>query len=89
MSREYAIMKAGYGPAAPEGNLRAGNDEFWIDKARMWSLPVLNARLRRCGNCNSYMIERADGLIGFCMQYEFTCSALRTCNTWVPGGPQL
>lgn len=87
--KEYAIRNAGYGPETPTGSLRRGNERFWVDKARRWNLPVLNARMRRCGNCNSFVLQNQDGSVGWCTQYEFNCSAMRTCNTWVPGGPQL
>lgn len=89
MSKDYAIQYAGYGPEAPSGSLRRGNSGFWTDKARRWGLPVLNARMRRCGNCNSFVIQTPDGNVGWCQQYDFNCSALRTCDTWVPGGPKL
>ena len=92
-NRQRTYAQFGYGPQDPN-NPPPG---FWEEKAKRWSLPVLNASLRRCGNCSVYDISRdmqacggasADGSIGYCHGHNFTCSALRTCNTWSPGGPQ-
>jgi hypothetical protein len=91
-NRKRTKDKFGYGPE----NLEADNTRFWEQKAKRWELPVILATLRRCGNCGAFNISDEmvdcggasyDGEVGYCMGHHFTCSALRTCDTWSPGGP--
>ena len=46
-NREKAIQDAGYGPLNPQ----EPNEEFWQEKAKRWSLPVVDAKKSVCGNC--------------------------------------
>jgi hypothetical protein len=46
-NREKAIETAGYGPLNP----KEPNEEFWAEKAKRWSLPVVDAKKSVCGNC--------------------------------------
>jgi len=46
-NREKAIETAGYGPLNPN----EPNEEFWAEKAKRWSLPVVDAKKSVCGNC--------------------------------------
>ena len=93
-NRQKTIDRFGFGPADVANPPRG----FWEDKSQRWKLPVKLARLRRCGNCGVYDIsEKAiecglaswDGELGYCRGHDFTCSALRVCNTWSPGGPVM
>jgi len=93
-NQRRTYQQYGYGPMDP-ANPEPG---FWQDKAQRWGLPVLNASLRRCGNCGAFDITddmvacggaSEDGSRGYCQGHHFTCSAMRTCDTWSPGGPQI
>ena len=51
-NRQKAIDSAGYGPLNPA----LPNDEFWQEKADMWSVPVDEATQSLCGNCAVFII---------------------------------
>jgi hypothetical protein len=83
-----------YGPANP----MEPNDAFWASLGAKWGLSPELASLRRCGNCGAYDVTRdmqkcgganANGTIGYCQGHNFSCSFLRTCATWSPGGPKV
>lgn len=63
-NRRKAIRGAGYGPLNPA----EPNDEFWADKAELWSTDVEEAKKSLCGNCAVFVISTkmrnciADGL---------------------------
>jgi len=91
-NRARTAQQFGYGPQDP----MQPNEQFWVEKSYRWKLPVVLAHLRRCGNCKAYDVSAgmqacggstADGKVGYCHMHDFKCSALRTCDTWAPGGP--
>jgi len=51
-NRQKAIDSAGYGPLNPA----LPNEEFWSEKAEMWSVPVEEAKQSLCGNCAVFII---------------------------------
>ena len=91
-NQDRTRKKFHYGPADP----MQSNDAFWASLGAHWGLSPQLASLRRCGNCGAYDVSREmvrcggaapDGTVGYCRGHHFSCSFLRTCSTWSPGGP--
>jgi hypothetical protein len=50
-NRQVAIDKAHYGPMLPE----QPSTMFWKEKARIFNVPVEEAKKARCGNCAAFI----------------------------------
>lgn len=92
LNKQRTKQQFGYGP----DDLNKQNAAFWKAKARAFELPVVLAKLRRCGNCGVFDVSDQmvacggasyEGDVGFCRGHQFKCSAMRVCDTWSPGGP--
>jgi len=75
-----------------------GNNRFWIEIAKKWSITTKEARRRSCANCEYGKIEpkyleamehvpynrfdRDGGIRVWCDKYDFICHATRVCMSW-------
>ena len=102
-NRDMTTQKDGYGPLNPldeKGSKKFWDDKAKMWKTTVEA--AKEARCGNCAFFNQsppVMKKIADGIgergetvselagLGFCELWEFKCAALRTCNTWVLGGP--
>lgn len=102
-NRDMTTQKDGYGPLNPldeKGSKKFWDEKAKMWKTTVEA--AKEARCGNCAFFNQsppVMKKIADGIgergetvselagFGFCELWEFKCAALRTCNTWVLGGP--
>ena len=85
------------GPEKPS-NERGANADYWRKLANAMQVDEVEARRRRCSNCEYYdntpgtqiKMERIPwnqwdvdaGFRGFCTKFSFVCHDLRSCQAW-------
>ena len=75
------------------GRARGWENRYWHKLAHKWGLPYEAAIQRRCGNCGAFDTSQAmvacgganaEGSVGYCRAWNFSCAARRTCLSWSP-----
>jgi len=95
-NRDLAVKSAfiRYGP------LNMSDQSYWRMVAQKWGTTPAVARESRCANCAAFDLsprmkgcmpgaiqKDGGGELGYCHMHLFKCSSLRSCLTWVGGGP--
>lgn len=52
-NRQICVDKANYGPANP----KLSNDDFWMEKAKLFNTTIDQAKTMRCSNCAAFIIK--------------------------------
>lgn len=96
-NRNVVIAHWKLGPEKTSVDLKA-NAEYWAGMAKVWNLPVDEARRQLCANCEYYdnlpdrlaemeavpldKYDQDGGGRGYCTKFDFICHSLRTCQAW-------
>ena len=94
-NQSKAVNEVGYGPL----DLDVVEPGFWEAKANERNTDIATAQTMLCGNCAAFdqsekimqclqqqsNAEYAlDNDLGYCQALDFTCTAQRTCDAWMP-----